>query len=55
VKTSLNGQALQQMGMSPGPLLGDMLGALLQAKLDGRVKTREDEVQFVRLRLAEGK
>jgi tRNA nucleotidyltransferase (CCA-adding enzyme) len=52
VKTSLNGQALQQMGMTPGPRLGDMLGALLEAKLDGRVKTREDEVQFVRLRLA---
>jgi len=54
VKTSLNGGLLQQMGLSPGPRLGEMLEALLEAKLDGRVKTREDEVQFVRLRLAGG-
>ncbi len=54
VKTSLDGEALQQIGMSPGPRLGEMLGALLQAKLDGRVKTRADEVEFVRTRLAGG-
>jgi tRNA nucleotidyltransferase (CCA-adding enzyme) len=52
VKTSLNGQALQQMGLPPGPQLGEMLGALHEAKLDGRVKTREDEAAFVRARLA---
>jgi hypothetical protein len=50
----MNGELLQQMGLSPGPRLGELLGALLEAKLDGRVKTREDEVQFVRLRLAGG-
>ncbi|MBM4444635.1 MAG: CCA tRNA nucleotidyltransferase [Chloroflexi bacterium] len=51
VKTSLNGEALQQMGLSPGPQLGEMLGALHEAKLDGRVKTREDEAAFLRARL----
>jgi len=54
VKTSLDGEALQQIGMSPGPRLGEMLGALLQAKLDGLVKTRADELEFVRTRLAGG-
>ena len=53
-KTSLDGEALQQMGLSPGPRLGEMLGALLEARLDGRVKTREEETEFVRTRLAKG-
>jgi tRNA nucleotidyltransferase (CCA-adding enzyme) len=54
VKTSLDGEALQQMGIPPGPHLGEMLRTLHEARLDGKVKTKEEEIQFVRLRLAKG-
>ena len=54
VKTSLDGEALQQMGMRPGPHLGEMLRTLHEARLDGRVKAKEEEIQFVRLRPAKG-
>ncbi len=54
VKTSLDGEALQQMGIPPGPHLGEMLRTLHESRLDGRVKTKEEEIQFVRLRLAKG-
>jgi len=54
IKTSLNGKALQQMGLSPGPRLGEILRQLHHAKLDQKVKTREEEVQLVRLWLSQG-
>ena len=54
VRTSLDGEALRQMGMPPGPPLGEMLRILHEARLDGRLKTREEETEFVRLSLAKG-
>jgi tRNA nucleotidyltransferase (CCA-adding enzyme) len=47
VKPLLDGRALQEMGITPGPKVGDMLRRLREAKLDGLVKTREDEVRMV--------
>ncbi len=43
VRTSLNGDNLVAMGMSPGPAINGMLGRLLEARLDGKVKSRQDE------------
>jgi tRNA nucleotidyltransferase (CCA-adding enzyme) len=54
VKTSLNGRTLQQMGISPGPRLGEILRQLHDAKLDQRVKTRAEEMELVRLWLPQG-
>jgi tRNA nucleotidyltransferase (CCA-adding enzyme) len=48
VKLSLDGEDLKEMGVTPGPRLGRMLGALLEAKLDNRVSTREEEEALVR-------
>lgn len=53
VKTSLNGEALQKIGLQPGPRLGAMLRALHEAKLDQRVKTRKEEEELVRRWLGE--
>lgn len=54
VRTSLNGTALQEMGIPPGPQLGEILSGLHEAKLDGKVKTREEEMDLVRLWLSPG-
>ncbi|MFC1923853.1 CCA tRNA nucleotidyltransferase [Chloroflexota bacterium] len=48
VKTELDGEALQQMGIPPGPGMGEMLRALHEARLDQRVKSREEEEELVR-------
>jgi tRNA nucleotidyltransferase (CCA-adding enzyme) len=53
VKTSLDGLALQHMGIPQGPQLGQMLRLLHEAKLDGRVNTREQEIELVQLWLAQ--
>ena len=54
IKTSLNGKALQQLGIPPGPRLGEILRLLHKAKLDQKVKTREEEMELVRLWLSQG-
>ena len=46
---SLKGRDLKAMGVSPGPVYRDILDAVLNAKLNGQVKTREDELAFARV------
>ena len=35
------------MGLKPGPIFGDLLEALRQARLDGQVESRADEEALV--------
>jgi tRNA nucleotidyltransferase (CCA-adding enzyme) len=44
----LNGHALQQLGIAPGPQIGALLAGLRAARLDGLVSTQEDEEAWVR-------
>ena len=48
VKPFLDGEDLKRLGLQPGPRMGKMLQALLEAKLDGKVNTREEEEALVR-------
>jgi tRNA nucleotidyltransferase (CCA-adding enzyme) len=48
IKPLLTGEYLVAMGIPSGPGLGKILAALYDAKLDGEVRTREDEERFVR-------
>jgi len=43
VRTSLDGEELKKLGISPGPQMGKILEALHKARLDGEVRTRTDE------------
>jgi tRNA nucleotidyltransferase (CCA-adding enzyme) len=43
VRTSIDGEKLKELGISAGPEMGKVLRILHRAKLDGEVKTREDE------------
>jgi len=53
VKPMLDGGALLRLGVSHGPLVGEAMRMLRTAKLDGRVRTREEEAAAVRRLLAE--
>jgi len=53
VKSALDGRALQRMGVRSGPLMGEAMRMLRIARLDGRVRTREQEVAAVHRLLAE--
>lgn len=45
--TLLCGKDLKEMGFKPGPVYSEILDGLLDARLNGEVKTRMDEVEFV--------
>jgi len=48
VQTELDGNDLQRMGLPPGPVYKELLGALLDARLEGRLSTREEEEDFLK-------
>jgi tRNA nucleotidyltransferase (CCA-adding enzyme) len=47
VKVSLTGQDLKRMGYVPGPIYTRILEAVLRAKLEGRLLTRQEEMDYV--------
>ncbi len=48
IDTSVTGKDLKKMGLEPGPLYRKVLQAVLDAKLNGQLKTRSDELAFVK-------
>ncbi|MFO7765084.1 MAG: CBS domain-containing protein [Pelovirga sp.] len=47
VKTHIDGNDLVRLGMTPGPEFQDIFRQLLDAQLDGLVKTPDDEITWV--------
>jgi tRNA nucleotidyltransferase (CCA-adding enzyme) len=52
VSITVSGKDLLDMGLASGPVFSNILQAVLEAKLNGLVKTREDELDFVRSRMS---
>ncbi|HET91671.1 MAG TPA: CBS domain-containing protein [Chloroflexi bacterium] len=52
VEPELSGDELKALGLKPGPIFGRLLGELRDARLDGKVQTREDEEALLKKRLA---
>ena len=48
IDTSVTGKDLKKMGLEPGPIYREILQAVLDAKLNGQLKTRDDELNFVK-------
>jgi tRNA nucleotidyltransferase/poly(A) polymerase len=44
----VTGEDLKQMGFAPGPRFKEMLGAVEEAQLDGRLRSRDEALAFVR-------
>jgi len=51
VRPHLRGGELLALGVAPGAAVGEALRKLRRARLEGRVKTRADEVELVRREL----
>lgn len=47
-KPSINGKDLRSLGFKPGPAFKKALDAVWQARLDGVVRTREEELSYVK-------
>jgi len=52
VKVSLTGDDLKALGLAPGPRYKELLDDLLDAKLDGKVKNRDQEIEYVKMKSA---
>ena len=55
VETEITGNDLKAMGLRPGPVYGRILGALRDARLDGKVSTREEEDALLERLLADAR
>jgi tRNA nucleotidyltransferase (CCA-adding enzyme) len=47
VSISVSGKDLMKLGLKPGPIYREIMQATLDAKLNGLLETRKDELQFV--------
>ena len=47
IQPSIRGQDLVDMGLPPGPIFRRILQAVLDAKLNGELRTKQDELDFV--------
>jgi tRNA nucleotidyltransferase (CCA-adding enzyme) len=47
VKILITGQDLKRMGLEPGPIYREILDAVLHARLNGQLKSKNDEIKFV--------
>ncbi|NLH47727.1 MAG: CBS domain-containing protein [Myxococcales bacterium] len=52
VKPLLGGEDLRRLGLTPGPQFGELLDRIRDARLDGLIATRHDELNFVNQFLA---
>ncbi len=46
VRTELKGRDLQVLGIEPGPIYREILDQLLDARLNGKVHSRQDEIDY---------
>ncbi|GBC59408.1 polyA polymerase [Desulfonema ishimotonii] len=52
ITTSVKGRDLKAMGIEPGPVYREILDAILDARLNGKLRSRDDEINFVRAYVA---
>jgi tRNA nucleotidyltransferase (CCA-adding enzyme) len=48
IRISIGGEDLKTLGLIPGPLYKSVLGDLLEARINGKILTREDEIAYVK-------
>jgi tRNA nucleotidyltransferase (CCA-adding enzyme) len=46
IRPYIRGRDLVKIGVKPGPVFTRILNQVLNAKLDGRLKTKREELQF---------
>lgn len=50
IEPELTGNSLKKMGIPPGPVYRDILETIREARLDGKVTDKKDEIAFVKKR-----
>ena len=55
VKVEINGHDLRNLGLRAGPVFKTILAQLYEAKLDGHIKNRDDEIRIVKQWIEKGR
>jgi tRNA nucleotidyltransferase (CCA-adding enzyme) len=53
IKLTVSGKDVQALGLSPSPVYGKILSAVMDAKLNGLVKTHEEELELLKKHVTE--
>ncbi|NPA94966.1 MAG: polya polymerase, partial [Thermodesulfobacteria bacterium] len=53
VKPEITGDDLKRLGFTPGPLYRNILESLREERLDGRIHSKEQELEFVKKKFGE--
>ena len=48
ITSAINGKDLARLGIKPGPRMGGILRIVKEARLDGKVSTKEEEIELVK-------
>ncbi len=48
IRTAITGKDLKKLGIEPGPIYREILDAVLDSKLNGKIRTYNDELSFVK-------
>ena len=48
IKIETTGRDLKKLGMKEGPVYREILGKIMIAKIDGKVKNKKDELAYVK-------
>ncbi len=48
VRVSVTGKDIKKLGLAPSPLYGKIFRELQAERLDGRIKSREDEIKYIK-------
>ena len=49
IKTSITGSDLKRLGLAPGPLFKEIMEKILDARLDGEVRSKEEELSLAKV------
>lgn len=55
IKPLLDGEAIGRLGVKPGPVIGELLRNLQREKLNGRLLTEADEINYIKKLIAKRK
>ncbi|MFA5032563.1 MAG: CCA tRNA nucleotidyltransferase [bacterium] len=50
VRINITGKELAKLGIKSGPLYAELLSSILYGKLDGKIRTKADEIRFLKSR-----
>ena len=53
IKTEIGGRDLMALGLTPGPIFGKILNRVLEAKIRGEVRTKEEELELAKRLISE--